>query len=350
MANTPIDVFLPEPSELARILKYDESFATHLVGCTVFHKKYGECIVLRIEERESTGNLIEVKEKQTNSVSSYRIDSFGRGFFTKAILKKSSYRAFIDALTTANKKFNDDEIALRKEFEEKREADRIKSEMLSEIELYKKSLNIKSQASYGASDLQATFFRDVLKRIFDNEEMNDKEISWCRVMSAYEIIAKYNEMMYNKTNRLHYAAIAASNYRKAKLPEDCIEFSNRVFKASPGIDESYSALITSCGAAYRDIDNLPKAAAFAKKAISLNGTSFYPWNLLGAVYYEQGKFEEGDACFDRAVELGSSMEDAGRGIQGAFTRSSKDIQAALATHLMSKDPVKYAWAKKYLIK
>ncbi len=166
-------------------------------------------------------------------------------------------------------------------------------------------------------------------------------------MSAYEIVAKYNAMIYQKNGKLFYAAMAASNYRKAKLPEDCIEFSNNVLKAATKIDGSYGALITSCGAAYRDIGSLPKAARYAEKAISLDETSYYPWNLLGAVYYEQGNFEEGDACFDKAIKLGSSLEDAASGIRGALIRTTKDTQAALARHLIVRDPVKYFWAEKY---
>lgn len=76
--------------------------------------------------------------------------------------------------------------------------------------------------------------------------------------------------------------------------------------------------------------------------------SYYPYNLLGAVYYQQGLPEKGERYFDRARELGSSLNEEDEVIQSAIEKAGQAERAIVAEYLLRKDPTRYEWARYYL--
>jgi hypothetical protein len=85
----------------------------------------------------------------------------------------------------------------------------------------------------------------------------------------------------------------------------------------------------------------------AKMAVVKDRRSFYPLNLLGAISFERGNAEQGDAYFSEAVKLGAVPQNQDREIRGALVRAGLDARRAVIEYLIRKDPVRYGWARQY---
>ena len=102
------------------------------------------------------------------------------------------------------------------------------------------------------------------------------------------------------------------------------------------------------GGAYRDLGQLADAETAAREAMDLDPQSFYPYNLLGAIYYQRGLPEAGERYFDRARELGSSPHEEDEGIQSAIEKAGEAERVIVAEYLLRKDSTRYEWARYYL--
>ena len=138
---------------------------------------------------------------------------------------------------------------------------------------------------------------------------------------------------------------AGKYFRYAKQPEMVFEMVNSVVFDDP---ELQAALLTNRGGAFRDIKELEKAKECANEAIKLQPNSFYQYNLLGAICYQQGEPEAGDIHFQRAIELGSTPTYQELAIQKALYVSEDNTKKLVSQYLLKKDPERYKWAKHYL--
>ncbi len=79
-----------------------------------------------------------------------------------------------------------------------------------------------------------------------------------------------------------------------------------------------------------------------------NRTSYHPYNLLGAIYWQHGEAEKGHQCFVRAMELGAPSRDQQGQQKRALKQAAPQQARAVAKYLLKKDPIKYSWAEYYL--
>ena len=139
---------------------------------------------------------------------------------------------------------------------------------------------------------------------------------------------------------------ACSNYRKAKYPGIGLQITNQY---ATNDKKLYAAILTTRGAAFKDLKDLLNAENYAQTALSYN-RSKYPLTLLGAIYYMYGRFAEGDRFFREALSLGASADVRDEEIKIAVESADVIERKIIAEHLMLKDPNRYSWAEMYIEK
>jgi tetratricopeptide (TPR) repeat protein len=219
-------------------------------------------------------------------------------------------------------------------------------------------IDFKEELKTKSSNLNDKFIAIIFK-IDCGEPLTENEIDFIFDRTAFELLGKYFEknIADDKWNILN----AAKYYRKASLIDKAFrltDFGNiqqSQFKHHNDFNKFMAAVLTSHGACWRDYGNLPNAEKCACDALKYN-ISFYPYNLLGAIYIEKGNFEEGENFFQKAESLGSEKKDEKDKItnyqrsflKSIIKKSSKEEKRKIANYFYCKDPTKYAFLKSYL--
>lgn len=183
----------------------------------------------------------------------------------------------------------------------------------------------------------------------DEDKISELEIKWLEENEHFELLADYCVRVaeeYQGSNGWYFAT-ASKYYRMAKLPKKAIEITEGYEqKLVDWISEPL--ILTSRGGAFRDLKKLDEAKECANKAINIS-LAPHPYNLLGGIAYDEGKPEEADVYFAKAVELGSSVKQQEYAIKGVLQDESTDIDARkkIIDYLIKKDPAKYAWVKNF---
>ena len=108
-----------------------------------------------------------------------------------------------------------------------------------------------------------------------------------------------------------------------------------------------SALLTTRGGAFRDIDKLDDAQKCALKAIEYQPQSHHPYTLMGAICYERGQYSQGDDWFNKAIKRGAESEDIDSELKRVVKNAKDEKRREVVEYLLKKDPQRYAWAKAY---
>lgn len=219
-------------------------------------------------------------------------------------------------------------------------------------------IDFKEDLKSKSSNLNDQFI-DIIFKIDCGESLTENEIDFIFNRSAFELLGKYFEknIVDDKWNILN----AAKYYRKARLIDKAFrltDFGNiqqNQFKHHIDFNKFTAAVLTSHGACWRDYGNLSDAEKCARDALKYH-ISFYPYNLLGAIYIEKGNFEEGEEFFQKAESLGSEKKDEKEKIinnQRSFLKfiiekSSNEEKRKIANYFYHKNATKYAFLKNYL--
>ncbi len=186
----------------------------------------------------------------------------------------------------------------------------------------------------------------ILLKLDNGEDLNEEDIKWLEVHNLYILLGTFFENKFaQNTSDIWTLVRAISYWRKDGNPEHALNISNNV--VSEDIKKQ-SALLTSRGGAFRDRKEFDIAKQNAENAIKLTPMNYHPYNLLGAIHYQTGKPEEADKYFARAIELGSSPKEIDDQIRKSIEMAEVDQRRLVAKYLISKDPIKYEWAKHYL--
>jgi hypothetical protein len=109
-----------------------------------------------------------------------------------------------------------------------------------------------------------------------------------------------------------------------------------------------SAILTTRGGALRDLYDLDAARICAEEAVSRDTQSFYPHNLLGAIYFQEGEPARGEWHFEEARRLGARLGQQETEMRNAMERAGEIERRKVANYLVQKDPQQYDWARLYL--
>ena len=188
----------------------------------------------------------------------------------------------------------------------------------------------------------------ILLRIDAGEVLQDNQIAWLENNRLSDTLAIYFQNEYQKTKDPWKLIKASGHLRSARNPSKAIELTNYLLENHGSASlKVKSAILTTRGGAFRDLQDLSTAELCAKDAIKQN-ESFQPYNLLGAIYFERGEPKQGEVYFLRALELGAQSKVQEAQMQSALKNAGQSEQRVVAQFLLQRDPAKYQWAAYYL--
>ncbi|MEG4072366.1 hypothetical protein QUA30_06605 [Microcoleus sp. Pol14C2] len=169
-----------------------------------------------------------------------------------------------------------------------------------------------------------------------------------KIFTAYhKIEALFYEQEYKNTGNKWKLPNASSHWRKAGQPRSALKLTENLDFDKIKENKLKSALLTTRGGAFRDIDKLDDAERCALKAIEYQPQSHHPYTLMGAICFERGQFLEGERWFNEAIKRGASPRDQDAEMKRVVKNAKNGKRREVVEYLLKKDPQRYAWAKFY---
>ena len=200
----------------------------------------------------------------------------------------------------------------------------------------------------------------ILQKLDNEERLEPKSVVWLtekhlfysdrNIFTTYhKIEANFYEQAYKRTGNKWNLPSASSHWRRAKEQEHALTLTDNLNFDEIKDNKLKSALLTTRGGAFRDIVELNEAEECAQKAIEYQPTSHHPYTLMGAICYEWGDYSEGDDWFEKAIKRGASPRDQDAEIKRVIKNADNEKRQEVVEYLLTKDPVRYKWAKSRLI-
>ena len=298
--------------------KSDVSVWERIIGSTVEHNTYGNGTLTSIEV---INGVPHIKVKFYNSANELKFKSSGIGQFFKKIYFDPSQLAGYE-------KYISEEKATK------------------ELKSLKLKYDLKSFENEGITSPLYVILLKLENKY--KERLISEEIDWLEKKGtddAYKLLGQYYILEYNRYPDDWHIIKGAKYFRKANKPEVAISALKNIKNNESRIK---GAKLTVIAAAYKDSNELDVSENYAIKAVAIAPDSYYPHNVLGAIYYQTGQPEKGDKHFDRAIQLGSNPKTSESEIKKSLALAGKKEQIYVAKYLLKKDPKKYNWAEKYL--
>lgn len=206
----------------------------------------------------------------------------------------------------------------------------------------------------------------ILQKLEKAERLEPTNVAWLQENKIYEwlsllsgkiaiayhtIEATFYEQEYQRTGNKWNLPNASSHWRKADQPRQALKLTENLNFDKIKENKLKSALLTTRGGAFRDIQELKKAEKCALKAIEYQPSSHHPYTLMGAICYERHEYVNGDYWFEEAIKRGASPRDQDAEIKRVVKNAkNENKRLEVVEYLLKKDPQRYAWAKSYLKK
>ena len=343
-----------------------------MIDTRVNHSKYGIGKIAEVKLRYKNLPLIKIKYNNQNEYIEFNTDSFHLGFFLeidpptafndafeywethqKGIVKKQleerkqKQKARDKRIKEAEKKREVlRQAAVEKKKKEKAALEEFKKKekaALEEFDDLKKKYNVFEKKFSIVSQMNS-----ILLKMESGEPLNDEDIKYLNDKKCENVTATYFFRSFNKDGDIWKLIKACSCLRRCDKPEKVIEITNTALGKGGIKDKALSALLTTRGGAYRDLGENLRAKQCAHDAIRKNQANFYPYNLLGAIYYALGEYHKGDAYFDKAQKCGANSRSQEKEIISVLKGAQKNERNRIAEYLLNKDPKKYNWITKYI--
>ncbi|MEN8219571.1 MAG: hypothetical protein ABFS56_25115 [Pseudomonadota bacterium] len=199
----------------------------------------------------------------------------------------------------------------------------------------------------------------ILKKLDQGKRLEPEEFTWlyCEklfkregdIFIAYhEIEATFYERVYKRTGNKWNLANASSHWRSADQAERALKLTDNLKFDEIESNKLKSALSTTRGGAFRDMDKLDEAEYCALQAIEYFSSSHYPYTLMGALCYQRREYGEGDRWFRKAIKRGASPRDQDAEIKRVIKQADKVERRNILAHILKTDSQRYKWAKKFI--
>lgn len=320
-------IFTVIGSDFAAFAERQLEVWSQLEGTAVEHVQFGEGQIEKVTQRKDYVPLISVRFSSRDGSATFNSDGFKAGAFRAIHIPHSLALLFSQWWK---------QVAADRARHAAEEAARLQFRELAE------KYNVPS------SKVGITPLLPILLKLENREDLEASEVQWLEEEKIFNLLATYFYRRFN-SDRDAWKLVKACRYlRDAALPGKAIAISSRFVQRPAAEPRVLAALFTSRGGAFRDLSELGPARQSADEAIRLSPHSFYPYNLLGAICYEEGDPVEGDKYFAMATTLGAHPITQEAEIQTALNRSGVEVKRRVATYLLEKDPKKHAWAASYL--
>jgi tetratricopeptide (TPR) repeat protein len=311
-----------------------------IVGRRVTHWKYGSGRVMKVTPRDGSPSIIRVRfvaNEGDRREREFLTSSFGDGMFTELVLPND-----LAGLVQRD-------VQRRQAEQLRRKQEELERRRQLALEARDRRHFAEMKRKYGAvqsgDDSPVSPLYRILLLLEDGDLPGAEDILWLEQEHLDSVVAIVREREYERTQDLWSMVKASSKWQDAGNHERALGLTCGVTASDPKL---MGALLTTRGRAYRHLRDLDQAEQCARDAIALNPTSFYAYNLLGAIYYQRGYPEDGDEQFQKALELGASDAGTDREIEAAVRIADRQQQRDVARFLLSKDASRYRWAEHYL--
>lgn len=166
-------------------------------------------------------------------------------------------------------------------------------------------------------------------------------------MAYHRLEALFYDREYERTGDKWNLPNASSHWRKSDEPKSALKVTENLDFDQIKENKLKSALLTTRGGAFRDIDKLDDAEKCALKAIEYQPQSHHPYTLMGAICYERGQYSQGDDWFNKAIKRGAESEDIDSELKRVVKNAKDEKRREVVEYLLKKNPQRYAWAKAY---
>jgi tetratricopeptide (TPR) repeat protein len=202
----------------------------------------------------------------------------------------------------------------------------------------------------------------VLKKLDQEQRLDPTEIAYLqdknwfyagtKIYICYHTIqATFYEADYQKTGNKWNIPNISSHWRKAEQTKKALKSTDNIDLDKIKEGKLKSAILTTRGGAFRDIEQLDEAEKCARQAITFQPSSHHPYTLMGAICYDRYQRSEGDEWFEKAIERGASRESIDSEIKKSLARmKDKNKREQMSRDLLKKDSRRYSWASKFLSK
>jgi hypothetical protein len=202
---------------------------------------------------------------------------------------------------------------------------------------------------------------NILRKLDKNERLNAEDVLYLSTqmnilhpgeklyLCYHTIEAEFYEKEYKDSNNKWFLPNISSHWRKAEQPEKALKSTNIDIEKIGNDNKLKSAILTSRGGAFRDIQDLNNAEQCARSAMKLQPSSYHPYTLMGAICYDRYDSREGDKWFEEARKIGAPLESIDAEIKQAIHRmTDKNKRDKIIQSLLNRDPLRYDWANRLL--
>lgn len=347
-------------SDFSEFSLTDPLLWSRIIESTLYHTDFGIGKIKDVKQRNKYIPLIEIEFNGRKGSGTYNSNSFNDEKFT-IFIRENSIRDEIK-IFKENKLKETERVRV-----EKIEMCRIQAEklrLLTEEQVRQEKIDALRREEFQRISALAQKHSATLKSCWDGEKITEivpilEKIDSNIILSTYDISLLENSQLFQLVARIHFIqyrknkdiwslAKACKFLRKSKLPEMAIKISENALNVNYYDDKrALSALLTSRGGAFRDIGNLDLAKESAKTSIRFFSKSPHPYNLMGAICYQQGSPNDGDNYFSEAIRLGSIPREQDKEIRKSFEKATPEAKKIVAKYLIAKDESRYAWAKEH---
>ncbi|MEG5057550.1 hypothetical protein QUB60_04350 [Microcoleus sp. A2-C5] len=224
------------------------------------------------------------------------------------------------------------------------------------------SLKVKYNVSDYKDNSPSSNLYLILQKLDKQERLEATDVAWLTenklfypnekiTIEYHRIEAIFYEQEFQRTKNEWNLPSASSHWRKADEAQTALKLTDDLDWDRVKDKKLKSALLTTRGGAYRDIQQLNKAENCARGAIEYQPDSHHPYTLMGAICYERGQYLEGDSWFNEAIKRGANPRDMDSEIKRVVRNAkNENKRREVVEFLLKKDPSRYAWAKAYLKK
>lgn len=186
-------------------------------------------------------------------------------------------------------------------------------------------------------------------KVDSGKSLEKLEIELLEEKHLFDTLAIYYQKRYERMHEPWDLVKASKYWRDGDQPDKSLQVTEDLLNNhNPLYGKIRAAVFTTRGGAFRDLHRLEDAEHCANSAIQVNPKNYYPFNLLGAIYFERGNAEQGEVYFLKALELGAPQRSQEEQMKGALKNAGQAERQAVAQYLLKRDPVKYKWAYHYL--
>lgn len=212
------------------------------------------------------------------------------------------------------------------------------------------TLKAKYRATKHRDPQPRSFLFPILLQIDEGRLLDEEQVAWLEANGLYPPLITYFEELFRREHDPWHLVKISRYWRRSDQPRRALGMSDQLVNDFfDGADRRLkSAILTTRGGTLRDLGKLDEAERAGSEAARYDPRSYYPYNLLGAISYQRGNPEQGEAYFEEARHRGAPVSTEEAEIKSALRRAGPEEARRSAEYLLQRDPDRYKWAQRYL--